>query len=183
MTPVQPLALVGAALLLLIERGAYVWIWNYPTTFRAWCAHPMVQWIGGSVEVVRALFVIFKLVQAGVFLGWFWIHGHGQIVPTDSPGAAITGILLLLVGQTLNLGVFARIGTTGVFYGNRFGHVLPWVDSFPFSIVSHPQYVGTVLSIWGLFIIVRFPHHDWFVLPLIESVYYAIGSYFESDAP
>lgn len=27
---------------------------------------------------------------------------------------------------------------------------VPWVDGFPFNVVSHPQYVGAVLSIWGL---------------------------------
>lgn len=27
---------------------------------------------------------------------------------------------------------------------------VPWVDGFPFNVVSHPQYVGSVLSIWGL---------------------------------
>jgi Phospholipid methyltransferase len=27
---------------------------------------------------------------------------------------------------------------------------VPWVDGFPFNVVSHPQYVGSVFSIWGL---------------------------------
>lgn len=27
---------------------------------------------------------------------------------------------------------------------------VPWVEGFPFNVVSHPQYVGSVLSIWGL---------------------------------
>jgi hypothetical protein len=46
-------------------------------------------------------------------------------------------------------------------------------------VLRHPQYVGTVLAIWGLFLAVRFPHDDWYVLPVLETVYYAAGAYFE----
>jgi hypothetical protein len=47
--------------------------------------------------------------------------------------------------------------------------------------VAHPQYVGAVLTIWGVFLIVRFPHGDWLVLPALETVYYALGARFESS--
>ena len=52
-------------------------------------------------------------------------------------------------------------------------------QAFPFSWLRHPQYVGTVLTIWGLFLTVRFPHDDWYVLPVLETVYYAVEAYFE----
>ena len=35
------------------------------------------------------------------------------------------------------------------------------------------------MSIWGFFLIMRFPHGDWFVLPALETVYYALGAYYE----
>jgi methylene-fatty-acyl-phospholipid synthase len=57
--------------------------------------------------------------------------------------------------------------------------MLPWCRAFPFSVLQHPQYVGTVLSIWGFFLVMRFPHDDWYLLPIVETVYYALGAYFE----
>jgi methylene-fatty-acyl-phospholipid synthase len=75
--------------------------------------------------------------------------------------------------------VFYRLGAVGVFYGNRLGHTIPWCRTFPFSCLSHPQYVGTVLSIWGLFLAMRFPQPDWFVLPALETAYYVARAHLE----
>jgi hypothetical protein len=36
-----------------------------------------------------------------------------------------------------------------------------------------------VLSIWGFFLLMRFPHGDWYVIPALESVYYLAGAYLE----
>jgi methylene-fatty-acyl-phospholipid synthase len=66
-----------------------------------------------------------------------------------------------------------------VFYGNKFGYTVSWCRRFPFTIFAHPQYVGTLLSIWGFFLIFRFPHDDWIVLPAIETVYYIVGAHLE----
>jgi methylene-fatty-acyl-phospholipid synthase len=79
----------------------------------------------------------------------------------------------------LNMSVFYRLGKVGVFYGNKFGYALPWCQALPFSLLRHPQYVGTVLAIWGLFLLVRFPHDDWYMLPALETLYYALGAHFE----
>jgi methylene-fatty-acyl-phospholipid synthase len=68
----------------------------------------------------------------------------------------------------------------GVFYGNRFGDDVPWCDSFPFSVTAHPQYVGTVLTIWGLFLATRFPHPDWCILPAVATMFYATSAHLES---
>jgi methylene-fatty-acyl-phospholipid synthase len=87
--------------------------------------------------------------------------------------------MLVILGQGLNLGVFYRLGSSGVFYGNRFGHQIPWCREFPFSFFDHPQYVGALASIWGFFITMRFPYHDWYLLPALETVYYGIGAWLE----
>ena len=89
------------------------------------------------------------------------------------------GGALIVVGQLLNCAVFYRLGTVGVFYGNKLGYDIPWSQAFPFSWLKHPQYVGTVCSIWGFFLIMRFPHHDWYMLPALETVYYVLGACFE----
>ncbi len=86
---------------------------------------------------------------------------------------------MIAAGQILNIGVFYRLGKVGVFYGDKFGYAVPWCQKFPFSLLDHPQYVGTLLSIWGFFVVMRFPHDDWYLLPALETVYYGLGVYFE----
>ena len=59
---------------------------------------------------------------------------------------------LLLVGQILNAAVYAQIGNAGVYYGVRLGHTIPWCTGFPFTVVSHAQYLGAVLSECAVFV-------------------------------
>jgi len=170
-------ALAVAAVLLSVERVFYVWVWHRPQEFVRWCAG------GGQRDPMDALetgFLFFKLVQAAVFLGWCIFVGGGLRWPgSGGAAAAVAGVVLMLVGQYLNYSVFRRLGRIGVFYGNRFGHEVPWCTDFPFSVLAHPQYVGAVLSIWGFFLLVGFPQDEWFVLPTLETVFYAAGAYLE----
>jgi methylene-fatty-acyl-phospholipid synthase len=144
--------------------------------FRAWCARPALAWIGEPVHALQWLFIGFKGLQIAVFLVWCGVHGHGTLLPAAAaPGPLAIGTLLIACGLVLNAGVFYRLGTVGVFYGNRLGHYVPWSHEFPFSHFNHPQYLGALLSIWGFFVVMRFPEADWFALPLLETVYYAVG--------
>jgi hypothetical protein len=172
--------LLAAAAALSVERACYVWIARTPEVFRRWCAHSVVARIGEPIAVVRVLFYSFKAVQLSVFVGWCYLLGQGSLAPAEHDVAAVTvGGALILVGQTLNVAVFYRLGVVGVFYGDRLGYEVPWCRDFPFSVLSHPQYVGTVLSIWGFFLALRFPHDDWILLPALETVYYAVGTFLE----
>jgi hypothetical protein len=166
-----------AALLLSLERLCYIWVWRAPDTFRTWCERLS---LGKPIEVLQKLFYGFKGIQGAVFFGWCYVYGngwssllHGGVVALGVGGA------LIVVGQILNFSVFYRLGKVGVFYGNRLGYQIPWCRAFPFSLLKHPQYVGTVLCIWGLFLAMRFPHDDWYMLPMLETVYYVLGAYFE----
>lgn len=131
------------------------------------------------VTAVSLLFIVFKGVQAGVFAAWCvpdfgrWALGAGW------PALGLGGILLTL-GQALNLSVFWRLGATGVFYGARFGHAVPWQRGLPFSLLRHPQYVGTVMSIWGLFLLLRAPAPGWWIPPAIETGYYVASALVEA---
>jgi len=170
-------AFLVAASLLSLERLTYAWVWRRPGEFRD-LAERFAFW-ATPIDALNALFWIFKIIQCAVFVAWCATSGsaagglHGGTA-TDALGA-----ILLIVGQVLNFGVFYRLGRTGVFYGNRLGHDIPWCHSFAFSVLKHPQYVGAVLSIWGFFLVARFPYDDWFVLPVLETVYYAAGAYVE----
>jgi phosphatidyl-N-methylethanolamine N-methyltransferase len=169
-----------AALLLSLERVCYVWIARAPEAFRAWCSPPVVASLGKPIAVAQKLFYGFKGLQCAVFFGWCYVHGNGALAPLcESVVALGLGRALLVVGQVLNVGVFYRLGRVGVSYGKQLGYELPWCRAFPFSLLAPPQYVGTVLSIWGFFLTMRFPHDDWYLLPTLETVYYVVGAYCE----
>jgi hypothetical protein len=173
------LLFVASAILLAIERIAYVWVWRRPDLFRALCTR-LAGVLGGPVVALERLFYCFKAIQAAVFLAWCYSYGNGVLWRADrNLFAIVLGGGLIAVGQVLIFGVFYRLGTVGVFYGNRFGYDVEWCEQFPFSLLAHPQYVGALLSIWGFFLAMRFPHSDWFFLPMLETVYYALGAYFE----
>lgn len=185
MIPMDFLVLLLSAFLLSIERIAYFLIWRYPHLLRSSGKYPVVAAFGEPIDVLQKLFYIFKALQLSVFLGWCIVFGEGFLpLPTGTPLALAAGGILIIVGQLLNLSVFYRLGKIGVFYGNKLGYDVSWCEGFPFSVFDHPQYVGTLTSIWGFFLIMRFPHSDWIALPIIETLYYALGAYGErSEAP
>jgi hypothetical protein len=173
--------LLAAAALLSLERAAYVGIVRAPGVFRRWCARPALVWIGEPVAIVRRLFYIAKALQVSVFLGWCYVHGNGSLAPATSDPAVlgVAGALMVL-GQGFVWAVFYRLGSVGAFFGARLGHDVRWCRGFPFSLLAHPQYIGTVMTIWGFFLAMRFPRDDWYLLPAVETVYYAVGGYLEA---
>lgn len=173
-------SLLVAAGALSIERICYAWVWHDPEAFRRWCTKPVVALFGEPVDVLRNLFLCFKTVQLAVFVGWCYIHGDGTVIHPAEDGVWIAvGGTLIVFGQLLNLGVFVQLGKIGVFYGNKLGYQVPWCNGFPFSLMPHPQYAGAVLSIWGFFLTTRFPHDDWYILPVLQTSYYLAGAYLE----
>jgi len=170
-----------AAILLSLERIAYICVWRYPEFFRRFCERAPGGFLGKPVTALKRLFYFFKIIQLSTFLAWCYHFGNGSLIVVREsllvPVAA--GGTLVLIGQTLNFAVFYRLGAVGVFYGNRFGHQLPWCEGFPFSLFDHPQYVGALISIWGFFLAMRYPYPDWYLLPLLETLYYGVGARFE----
>jgi phosphatidyl-N-methylethanolamine N-methyltransferase len=174
------LVFAAAAFLLSIERLCYIWAWRDPESFRRFSANPVMSVFGSPVAVLQVLFYCFKGIQLSVFFGWSLFFGKGCLAPLGGNMLSIVlGGILIATGQFLNVTVFHRLGEVGVFYGNRFGHEIPWCSEFPFSVLKHPQYVGTLMSIWGFFLVMRFPHADWSALPSLETAYYILGAYFE----
>jgi methylene-fatty-acyl-phospholipid synthase len=168
-----------AAALLGLERFTYAVIWRAPNAFRRWSERETHR---SAIDTLAWLFVGFKFVQGAVFVGWCVALG-GSLTPYSTDvRVLVAGALLIAAGQILNVSVFRVLGRVGVFYGNRLGQSVPWRQTFPFTWFDHPQYVGTVLTIWGFFVLMRFPAHDWIFLPALETVYYAIGAYFERDS-
>lgn len=168
--------LLVAAALLSVERLTYIAVWNRPGWFQDVCRR-----FGSPVDVLAWLFVLFKLVQLTVFVGWCLVHGGSLLPQGRSAGVLAVAVALLVAGQTLNVSVFRALGRTGVFYGARFGHYVPWRLTFPFSWLDHPQYIGALLTIWGFFVLTRYPAPDWPVLPVLETLFYASVARVEDD--
>ena len=176
--------LVMAAVVLSAERAVYVFIGRRPESFRRLCRRPVIACLGEPVAIVRRLLYPFKAVQFSLFAAWCLVHGAGSPMPAE-PDPVVLGLAsaAVVAGQVLNWSVFYRLGTVGVFYGDRLGHEVTWCRGFPFSLSAHPQYLGVVLTIWGFFFGMRFPHDDWFVLPALETLYYAVGAQLEDERP
>jgi len=173
-------SLLVAAGALSVERICYAWVWRKPEAFRSLCSKPGVARFGDPVDVLRNLFLCFKALQLAVFFGWCYLYGGGSFVyPHEDSAWGATGVVLIAIGQLLNICAFVRLGKIGIFYGNKFGYQVPWCRDFPFSVLRHPQYVGAVLSIWGFFMTTRFPYDDWFLLPVLQTGYYVAGAYLE----
>jgi len=171
---------LAAAAALSLERICYLWVWRYPESFRRLCARPLAASFGEPVAVLQKLFYCFKAIQVAVFAAWYYYNGYGAFSPlAGGIQSLVMGGLLIVAGQILNFSVFYRLGRVGVFYGNRYGYQIPWCQGFPFSLLKHPQYVGTVFSVWGLFLAIGSGSHNWFVLPSLETIYYALGARFE----
>lgn len=169
------------AALLSLERLTYAAVWRAPNAFRRWSERHGRD--GSAIDTLAILFGGFKLLQVLVFIAWCLAQNNGSLKPYSSDlRVLLAGALLVVAGQALNLSVFRVLGKVGVFYGNRLGHYVPWRQTFPFTWFDHPQYVGTVLTIWGFFVLMRFPAPDWVFIPVLETIYYIVGAYFERDS-
>lgn len=174
------LFVTACALALAVERVVYWFAWIRPARFAAAVRRAPVPSASDPVRALRSLFYLFKAIQISVLVGWcVWFGDDGFPVPTAPAGVVLVGILLIAAGQVLNAGVMYRLGTEGVFYGNRFGREIEWQTGFPFSLLPHPQYLGALMSVWGFLLAMRFPNADWIVLPLISTLYYALGARLE----
>lgn len=124
----------------------YAFVWFQPHLFRA-LAGPC-----RPVQVFAAVASVLKLVQGLAVAAWLlekspvpWKKWPERISALQWCGFA----LLVGVGQALNVSLYRAIGMRGVYYGTKLGEEVPWHDGYPFTIVAHPQYVGSVLTLWG----------------------------------
>nr|BBC28424.1 phospholipid-N-methyltransferase [Chlamydomonas applanata] len=127
----------------------YAFIWFFPKTWQR-------AFGKGAVDAFAFSGVVGKLVQFQAVALWFWISQPNGLC-LDLSAITLTqwlGFLLLgAVGQALNAGIYHAIGTAGVYYGFKLGKKIPWHSGFPFNVVSHPQYVGSALTVWAFAIV------------------------------
>ena len=73
----------------------------------------------------------------------------------------------------------AFCASVGVFYGDRFDHQGPWCRGVSLLIVQTSAICRHAALHLGFFLVVCFPHDDWYLLPLLETGYYTLSAYFE----
>jgi len=78
-------------------------------------------------------------------------------------------MMFIGVGQILNLSVYDQLGLEGVYYGSQFKK-LPIVTTFPYTICSNPQYVGCVLTHYG--ILLFYPYQEVCLITLYGILWY-----------
>jgi methylene-fatty-acyl-phospholipid synthase len=96
--------------------------------------------------------ILHAVIQFAAVLLWFSsIQPRGLCIHLNQVSLLqwLAFLILVCYGQSLNVGIFQAIGHDGVYYGFKLGRKIPWVTGWPFDTVSHPQYVGSVLTIWG----------------------------------
>lgn len=58
-------------------------------------------------------------------------------------------LTLIAAGQHLNFLVYHLLGVDGVYYGSRFGKKLAWVTAYPYNTMRDPQYIGSMITLFG----------------------------------
>lgn len=168
--------LVISVLLLSLEKMCYMFVFNHPQCFKRF-SEGFINQPEPPVKLLGYFLSAFKIIQLGVFVYWWHItSGLNIFQNTSNMPVMIIGLILIVSGQALNFSVFHKIGNTGVLYGKQFGYPVPWVTSFPYSVLKHPQYVGTLISIWGAFLVMNFSYEYWYAIPAVESVLYILGA-------
>mmetsp|Transcript_16035 Transcript_16035/g.28498 ORF Transcript_16035/g.28498 Transcript_16035/m.28498 type:complete len:282 (-) Transcript_16035:365-1210(-) len=172
----------------------YFFTWTNAKTF-----HWMTKCLGEPYKVFAKLGHLIKLFQAVVTLVYFMGEDRCKAMVSDpkefaqetlvyaqslNSFQALLGLELLALGQLFNMAVYSQIGEAGVYYGCRLGQDVPWVYGFPFSTVPHPQYLGTVLSIFGLAVLLCTPAAvslGIYGMTGVMTIYYAFSSYVEAN--
>lgn len=127
---------------LILEHIGYSIVVRYPRQVK--------QYVGRPTEVLHLFLLSQKCLQCCAIFWFGWRHRAEFVLRSDVTTSEIwTGIGAICVGQVLNLSVYRAIGRKGVYYGAQFGHDLPFVTTFPYNWMTHPQYLGALLTWYG----------------------------------
>lgn len=171
--------LVNAFVLLGIERILYSFWFIYPQCFIAAVRQgtfgneirkePLIwkaaQKLGVKVKVFQFSVIIYDLIVQCVI--------NKSEFNVDLP-VLLLGIFLIVIGQGLNVAVFNALGGIGVYYGYEFGYAVKMVTCFPYNVswISDPQYIGVVMTIWGIYLVAGATD---FSVPLLETFWYGMS--------
>jgi hypothetical protein len=139
----------------------YVIVWTRPRIWVDFCDY----WgLGEPFHAFAGSAHLLKMIQMTALLHWIYgpnfvsvntiqriIRDAFDLLQSDIPRTILI-LQLIGIGQLLNVAVYKAIGEAGVYYGTRLGIKVAWVNSFPFTVLADPQYLGATLTFWGLFL-------------------------------
>lgn len=174
----------------------YFFLWHWP---RYWCKFS--EALGFKPAYLMSYFAHFmKLMQFAVILG----VGQATIpsligsplnlllppqlrirsYDLEIDALVIVDVILIFLGQALNSGVYSALGTTGTYYGCRFGEKVPWVTAFPYNLgLPDPQYWGSILTLVGLINLFQLYKAPYYVVLNIVSYFFMMWVEREERTP
>lgn len=178
------------SLVLCWERLAYGVVYHYTPTFRrvfnlgasGKADLSIMHTLVGTFKVVQVCTVAYDILsrvewrEALLRMEWAAVGSSITSNALAQPARLAAALLLLGFGQLLNVSIYSAIGSVGVHYGHQLGHDVPWCTGWPFTWLSNPQYIGVVLTFWGvyLFFAPTWPWGAlaWYTIPLVISALY-----------
>jgi hypothetical protein len=165
---------------LSLPHWLYWYVWTQPKHYMQLCDR--VCRGKDYSDVFASLGYILKPVQFATFATWY-LYTASPVSVLGLPLWRWVAVLVLGgAGQYLNVMVYKTIGKYGVYYGTRLGHNIKWYTGFPFNKgIPHPQYFGSVLTIWALAALLYTAAHGtpMLFMMLTWSLMYVFTSYIE----
>lgn len=101
-------------------------------------------------ETLKTLLIWNRILFHVLLFAWLFAE-YRVIWYSSNAFKTILAILLIAIGQSLNVAVYKALGTDGVYYGAGYGVISPTkVSGFPFTL-RHPQYIGSIITTLGVF--------------------------------
>ena len=146
-----------------LSHITYYFVWKFPYNFIKFSKYLNCN----PLNLLYRLCIIQKILQA--FFIYKSAEDNNRITPYYEK-FNLVNLSLLTVGQVLNISVYYKLGIIGIYYGNKLGYKVKWINSFPFNVVSNPQYLGCIFTLCGLYGLIDFPY-----LLYSTSLYYITG--------
>ena len=125
---------------LFLNYALYWGVYSHPDKFKRSISQRDIINTSFALRGYQLAHVVSHLSEAELYIGFF-------------------KMFIFLFGQLLNFAVYYKLGNRGVYYGRELGYKnLPIIKSFPYNVISfHPQYVGSLMSIWSFMSMVVHP--------------------------
>lgn len=140
---------IAWTILLGIERIYYALVYIWPETFIRFLERTnrtkLERW-----EYFEEFFWYIKTIQVSVIS-----YDLFRVVDTkwELCMAFYIGLVLITIGQVLNIASFVALGRKGIFYGRELGYAMPFVHTFPYNLgINDPQYWGSLMTVYGMYI-------------------------------
>jgi len=133
-------------------------------------------------EALKKFLIINRAISFILMATWIklafgsWFHGNMTY--------NIIAAVLIVGGQALNNYMYYKLGKDNIYYGKEYkvpGISDEYFSGFPFNI-SHPQYIGCILSFIGVFFLTGFNNNNSMRKGVLYLTLFIIGFYLTAMA-